>query len=71
MDDMTMTSDVFGNRDKTITEQAEAFRKAVRNPVERGILAASNVLQSGLHVLGRLIPETGWTPPAGPTASRP
>lgn len=70
MEDMTMTSDVFGNNEKTVAAQAEAFRKAVRNPVERSVLVASDALQACLQAIGRLVPDTGWTPPVEPAASR-
>lgn len=67
MDEVTFVVDLEAAR---LTEQEEAFRKALRNPVERAILVASDALQACLRAIGKLVPDMGWTPPAEPTASR-
>lgn len=75
MEDMTMTTEAFGTPafalDMQAQVQAEAFRKAVRNPVERGVLVASDALQGCLRALGRLVPDMGWAPPVEAVASHP
>lgn len=61
MDDMTMTTEAFGTPafalDLQVQAQAEDFRKAVRNPVERAVLVVSDVVQRGLKAVGRLLPD--------------
>lgn len=61
MDDMTMTTETFGTPafalDMATELQAEAFRRACRNPVERAVLVVSDVVQRGLKAIGRLLPD--------------
>jgi hypothetical protein len=64
-DDLFLTTVTTPNGSEAEALQVWLFAANLRNPLEHGLRALSDLLQAGLKGLGSLLPELGWTPPEG------
>jgi len=54
--------DTYETPTSKMDPQQKAFYEALRNPLERLCKAASDIVQAGIAVVDRALPDFGWTP---------